>query len=84
VRITLANLLPEDGDLGVLAVQAEDRSSSDVGMVDVARNESAKIVGIFASSSAPTFREEEFDTVDVFKRSDRGRIGTGFRQTPNL
>jgi hypothetical protein len=49
--------LAKDRDLRVLTPEAENCGSGDVGMVDVAGDEAAEIIRIFAGASAATFVE---------------------------
>src|SRR5271154_5521957 len=55
IAIALSDLFAKDGDLGVLTSEAEDRGAGDVGMVKVAGDQAAEIVGVLAGSAAATF-----------------------------
>ena len=75
IRIALLDLVAQDSNLRVLATQAEDCSSRDVGMVDVSRNQPAQIVGVFTGAAAPAFMQQELDAVDVLKHAGALRLG---------
>jgi len=65
IRISQPQLLLQNRDLRVLAAEAENGGSGDVGMIDVSGEEAAEIVGIFARAAAAAFVRQEFDAVDV-------------------
>jgi hypothetical protein len=67
--IPLANLFAKDANLCVLAAQAEDRGSGDVGMVNVAGDQSAEIVGIFPRAAAAAFVQQEANAVNVREKA---------------
>ena len=53
--IAFADLIPQDCDLRVLAAQAKHCGACDVGVVNVAGNQPAKVVRILARSAASAF-----------------------------
>ena len=69
LRIALANLFAKNRDLRVLAAQAQHRRSRHVGMMNVAGDQSAEIVGILPRSAAPAFVQQKADAVDVFEQA---------------
>ena len=54
--------------LRMLASEAQDGGSRNIGMIDVSSNQTAKIVRIFSSSSAPAFMNEKFDAINIFEK----------------
>src|SRR5262249_9416766 len=66
IRITFANFFAQNGNLSMLATEAEDCCSGHVRMVDVAGDETAKIVRILAGAAAAAFVHEELDAVNIF------------------
>jgi len=73
IGIAALHFLEENGNLGMLATEAEDGRAGHIGMVKVAGEEGAEIVGILARSAAAAFVREEFDAVDVAKDLGRSR-----------
>src|SRR5207244_4062559 len=65
----LAQLRPQNSDLRMLAAQAEHRRAGHIRVMDVARDQSTKIVGIFPGSSAAPFVQQKPDAVQVFENS---------------
>ena len=60
----------------VLAAEAEDGGSRDVGMIDVPGQQAAKIVRIFARAAAAAFVRQEFDAVHIWKKPRRLRTAS--------
>lgn len=73
IGIAALQFLEENGNLGMLATEAEDGCAGHIGMVNIPREERAKIVGIFARAAAAALVREEFDAVDVAKNPGKGR-----------
>ena len=67
-RIALADFFAKDFNLGMLTAEAEYGGSSHVGVMNVACDEAAEIIGVFPSSTAAAFVKQEADTIDVFEQ----------------
>src|SRR5690348_8976202 len=78
LRIALLDGVLNHRNLRVLAAEAQDRGSGDVGMDDVIGEQCAKVLRVFASRAAAAFVKEELDAVDVFEKLGRGRRERGF------
>src|SRR5437660_4638387 len=70
----------------MLATQAEHRGAGNIRMMNVARDQSTKIVGIFPRSSAAPFMQQKPHAVHVFENSGtlRARRVTGQRARLDL
>ena len=64
----LANLFAKNLDLRVLAAQAQHGRSRHIGMMNIAGDQSAEIVGIFPRSAATAFVQQKANAVHVFKK----------------
>ena len=64
----------------MLAAEAENSGSGDVGMIDVSGEEAAEIVGIFTRAAAAAFVRQEFDAVDVREKPRRLRAAGCFHE----
>src|SRR5215475_8394492 len=80
MRIAFSNFFAKDRNLRVLAAEAENGGARDVRMMDVAGDEAAEIVGVFASATAAAFVQEEADAVDVFENFAAGGSGGRVRE----
>src|ERR1035438_456549 len=56
----------------MLATKTQDAGSGDVGMMEVARNQPTKILGIFSSSSTSALMREELDAIDILENPRLG------------
>ena len=70
--VAALDLLLQDLDLGMLASQAENRGACHIRMMDVAGEQAAEIVGVFARAAAAAFVQQEFDAIHITKHSGRG------------
>ena len=68
----------------MLAAQAEHRRPGHIRMMDVARDQSTKIVGILPGSSAASFVQQKPDAVQVFENSGTLRARRVSRQRVGL
>src|SRR5713226_7663748 len=84
IRISLAQLRAQNADLRVLATQTEHRCSRHVRMMDVARNESAEIVGILPRASAAPFMQQKADAIHVLENSGALRTWRVTCKSPRL
>jgi len=73
--LSMVDFCGQDGNLGGLAAKTEDGCAGDVGMMDVSGDEAAKIVGVFSSTAAAAFVEQETDTVHIFEELGARRAG---------
>ena len=49
------------------------RGPGNVGMVEITRNQTTEIAGIFSSAATPALMYQEFDAVDVLENPDSGQ-----------
>ena len=80
--IACAEFVQEHAGLRVLATEAEHRSSGDVGVVDVAGEQTTKGLRILPRSAAAAFVGEEADSVDVGEDTFGTRLRQIFRAKP--
>jgi hypothetical protein len=69
IGIALLNLRPQNSDLRVLAAQAEDCGSSGIGMVNVAGDQPAEILGVFPGFAAAALMKQESDSVEILEKA---------------
>jgi hypothetical protein len=67
------NLIAQQGNLRILASQAEDGGPGNVGVMNVSGDQPAQQPGIVPGASAAAFVGEKFDAIDV--REDRAASG---------
>src|SRR6185503_20177733 len=80
VRVSAFDLLPQNIHLRVLASQTEHGSSGDIGMIDVPRNQSAEIGGVFPRPATAAFVQKKLNAIDVRKQP----VGLQFGAVPWL
>ena len=73
LRTADIDLLAQDVDLRVLAPEAKNRGSSNIGMIDIPSDQATEVVRIFTGTATSTFMQKEPDPVDVFEDSARSR-----------
>ena len=71
MRIPLGQFVFENADLGMLTAETEDRCASDIGMIDVSGEQSAKRIRILSSAPAAKAMFEEFHAVHEREKRDR-------------
>ena len=78
IGVAALDFLQQSWRLCVLAPQAENRGARDVGVVNVSRQEAAKISGVFSRSTAALLVRQELDAVDIpkdFRLAWRPNVG---------
>ncbi len=76
IGVPFSDFIAQHRHLGILAAQAEHRGAGNVRMMNVAGDQGAKIVGVFARAAAAAFMKQELDSVHVGKkRGPSGHFG---------
>ena len=78
--IAALHLLKENGNLCVLATEAEDGCAGYIGVVNIASKQGTQISGVLVSATAAAFVGKEFNAVEVAKEPGRGRSSRNFRE----
>src|SRR5215475_7209403 len=73
MRIAFCDLFAQYVGLRMLTSQAENSSARNIGMMQIACDQAAKIPCVFARSSAPAFVREELHAIDILEESMRLR-----------
>src|SRR5215469_13661357 len=69
VRIAPGDFLTKNGDLRMLAAEAQNRRAGNIGMMDVSRDEPAQVSRIFPRSAAAAFVHQELDPIEMLEHS---------------
>src|SRR5258708_1182124 len=85
-RVAALDLFLQDGHLRVLASEAQDRCTRNIGMMNVTGEQSAEICSVLARTAATTFVHQEFYAVDIAEnsRSRHWRFTFGERNRPQV
>src|SRR5215472_8528000 len=72
VQVAAVDFVPQDFNLRVLAAEAQHRRTGNIGMVDVARDQTAEIVRVFPRPATSSLMEEKPDAIHIGKEFRRG------------